>query len=88
MALSQNGWTPFHDACQEGHYQVAELLLQAGASVEQETKVRLGVGQDCVGDTEQCTYTTSPPTPVQYFKSKCGRDCLLKCLLEYMSLVQ
>ena len=44
----QNGWTPFHAACHERHDQVAELLLQAGASVELETKVRCGVGQYCV----------------------------------------
>ena len=50
--LSQDEWTPLHVACQEGHYQVAELLLQAGASVKLETKVRWGVGQDCVCDTE------------------------------------
>ena len=45
---SQGGCTLLHYACQEGHYQVAELLLQAGASVELETKVRWSVGQDCV----------------------------------------
>jgi len=39
--LSQDGATALHAACQEGHYQVAELLLQAGASVEQEKKVHL-----------------------------------------------
>ena len=48
IVLSQDGWTPLHVACQEGHVQVAELLLQAGASVEQETEVRWGVGQDWV----------------------------------------
>jgi len=50
IVLSQDGWTPLHVACQEGHAQVAELLLQAGASVEQETEVRWGtcVGQDWV----------------------------------------
>ena len=51
--LSQSGFAALHVACQEGHTQVAELLLQAGASVEQETEVRWSVGQDCVGDTEQ-----------------------------------
>ena len=61
LTLSQDGWTPLHAACQEGHVQVAELLLQAGASVEQETEVRWSVGQDCAGDTEQCTYTQVPP---------------------------
>ena len=43
--LSQTGATALYVACQEGHYQVAELLLQAGASAEQETKVRWSVGQ-------------------------------------------
>ena len=37
--LSKDGWTPFHAACHEGHVQVAELLLQAGASLEKETEV-------------------------------------------------
>ena len=58
LTLLQDGWTPFHAACQEGHDQVAELLLQAGASVDQETEVRGGVGQDCVCDTEQYTQST------------------------------
>ena len=53
ICYSQNGFAALHNACQEGHVQVAELLLQAGASVEQETEVRWSVGQDCVGDTEQ-----------------------------------
>ena len=39
-SLSQDGWTPFHAACHEGHVQIAELLLQAGASLEMETEVR------------------------------------------------
>ena len=45
LTISQNGFAALHNASQEGHYQIAELLLQAGASVEQETKVRWGVGQ-------------------------------------------
>ena len=53
FVLSQDGFAALHVACQEGHVQVAELLLQAGASMEQETKVRWSVGQDCVDDTEQ-----------------------------------
>ena len=61
LTLPQHGATALHAASQEGHYQVAELLLQAGASVEPETKVRCGVGQDCVCDTEQCTYTIKLP---------------------------
>ena len=42
--LSQNGDTALHVASEEGHNQVVELLLQAGASVDQKTKVRWGVG--------------------------------------------
>ena len=45
---SQDGWTPLHVACQEGHDKVTELLLQAGATVEQETKVKWSVGQEWV----------------------------------------
>ena len=41
--LSQDGSAALHAACQEGHERVAEILLQAGASLEQETKVRWGV---------------------------------------------
>ena len=48
LFLLQDGWIPLHVACQEGHAQVAEQLLQAGTSVKQETKVRWGVGQDYV----------------------------------------
>ena len=61
LTLSQDGWTPLHVACQEGHTQVAELLLQAGASVDLETKVRWGAMQSrlCCGRaidiTKQCT---------------------------------
>ena len=61
LILLQDGWTPFHAASQEGHDQVVELLLQAGASVDQETEVRCGVGQDCVCKTKQCTYTIELP---------------------------
>ena len=57
LILLQNGWTPLHVASQEGHDQIVELLLQAGASVDQETEVKCGVGQDGVCETEQCTYT-------------------------------
>ena len=42
---SFTGWV-LYAACQEGHDQVAELLLQAGASVNQKTEMRWGVGQD------------------------------------------
>ena len=40
ISLPKDGWTSFHAVCHEGHVQVAELLLQAGASVEKETEVR------------------------------------------------
>ena len=53
LTLFQDGFAALHAACHEGHTQVAELLLQVGASVELETEVRWSVGQDCVGDTEQ-----------------------------------
>ena len=36
----QLGSTPLYLASQEGHIQVAELLLQAGASVDKEKEVR------------------------------------------------
>ena len=41
--FSQDGVTALHLACLGGHDQVAELLLQAGASVDQKAKVRWGV---------------------------------------------
>ena len=44
--LSQDGFAALHVACQEGHVRVTEILLQAGASLVQETKVRWGVSQD------------------------------------------
>ena len=44
--LSQDGSVALHAACQEGHVRVTKLLLQAGASLDQETKVRWGVSQD------------------------------------------
>ena len=43
LYCSQDGVTALHLACLGGHNQVAELLLQAGASVDQKVKVRLGV---------------------------------------------
>ena len=54
-------WTSLHRACQEGHTQVAELLLQAGASVDLETKVRWRAMQSrlccdrAIHITKQCT---------------------------------
>ena len=41
--LSQDGITALHLACFGGHDQVVELLLQAGASVDQKTEVRCGI---------------------------------------------
>ena len=46
--LSQNWATPLHAASQEGHDQVVELLLQAGASVDQKAKVRWESVKLCV----------------------------------------
>ena len=43
--LSQDGATALHLACLGGHNQIAELLLQAGASVDQKTKVRWWISQ-------------------------------------------
>ena len=40
LTLSQIGFAALHVACFGGHAEVAELLLQAGASVELETNVR------------------------------------------------
>ena len=38
--LSQDGATALHLACLGGHDQVVDLLLQAGACVDQKAKVR------------------------------------------------
>lgn len=27
------GWTPLHEACNHGHYAVAQILVKAGANV-------------------------------------------------------
>ena len=43
--LSQDGATVLYLACLGGHDQVVELLLQAGASVDQEAKVRWEISQ-------------------------------------------
>ena len=43
--LSQDGVTALHVACLGGHDQVIELLLQAGASVDQKAKVRWEISQ-------------------------------------------
>ena len=43
VQLLQDGTTALHLACVGAHDQVVELLLQAGASVDQKAKVRWGV---------------------------------------------
>ena len=43
LYCSQDGVTALHLACLGGHDQVVDLLLQAGASVDQKAKVRWGV---------------------------------------------
>ena len=54
LTVSQDRFAALHVAYQEGHTQVAELLLQAGASVDQETEVSWDVGPNC--HAQQCTY--------------------------------
>jgi len=44
--LLQDGFTALHAACLEGHDSIVSLLLQAGASMDKETEVRLVVSQD------------------------------------------
>ena len=39
----QEGYTPLHNASQEGHDRIVEILLQAGASVDLQTKVSVDV---------------------------------------------
>ena len=34
----QSGFTPLHIACVYGHYELARLLLEAGADIEAKTK--------------------------------------------------
>ena len=36
---TQDGFFPLHDASQEGHDGIVEMLLQAGATVDQQSKV-------------------------------------------------
>lgn len=62
LSLSQDGFASLHVACQKGYAQVTELLLHAGANVEQKTKVNMQLSTDfliealtvtfimCVGD--------------------------------------
>ena len=57
--LSQDGATALHVASQEGHNQVVELLLQAGASVDQKAKVRWGISYSAFmnsRDNKPCLY--------------------------------
>ena len=39
----QEGYTPLHNASQEGHDGIVEILLQAGASVDLQAKVSIDV---------------------------------------------
>lgn len=41
-SISQSGFAALHAACQEGYDHVVDMLLQAGANVNQKTKVRWG----------------------------------------------
>ncbi len=40
FAYVQNGFTPFHMACQEGHRDIVSLLLKHGADLQAVNKVR------------------------------------------------
>ena len=37
----QNGWTPLHDASDEGHVEVVELLVQYNAQLDIKNRVKL-----------------------------------------------
>lgn len=41
-ALTKQGVTPLHLACQEGHADMAALLMSKGAQINVPTKVRAG----------------------------------------------
>ena len=41
----QDGYSPLHNASQEGHDGIVERLLQTGATVDLQTKVRIDVTQ-------------------------------------------
>ena len=77
---SFKGWMDPTPCCLPGGYnaQVAELLLQAGASVEQAGKVRWSVGQNCVGELSSTHIPQAPsppqPLPLHPTESKHGRD--------------
>ena len=34
ITLLQNGWTPLHFACYEGHTEVVEILIKHGAQLD------------------------------------------------------
>lgn len=38
---NQNGWTPLHDASDEGHVEVVKLLIKSGAQLDIKNKVKL-----------------------------------------------
>ena len=46
-ACSKNGWTALHIACQEGRYQLAKLLLEAGAN----PNAPMGTGRSSISDS-------------------------------------
>ena len=51
----QFGYTPLHEACQNGHYQVVEALMKAGANIEAVNKVNFNVLlQYCVVYLSEC----------------------------------
>jgi ankyrin repeat protein len=41
LACSQSGWTPLLNASEKGHVEVARLLLEHKAAVNQEDKVTM-----------------------------------------------
>ena len=52
--------TPLHRACEEGHLDVARLLLEAGAAVDAEDKVRAALWSDAAW----CLALAPPPARV------------------------
>ena len=40
---SQNGWSPLHEACEKGYDGIVDKLLQAGATVDLQTKVGIAM---------------------------------------------
>ena len=37
----QNGWTPLHRACSNGHKDVAEMLIEKGVEIRLQDNVRM-----------------------------------------------